>query len=176
MSISAMNSTMYLEFSLSVSVPCIFNFIDYKKESSTISVSGKTIREIETKLNTYARQIATWCSENKMAVNVEKTKSLLTRTHQKRSKLKRNQQDQTIEVKMNEQQLRQIDQQKLLGVVIDQDLIWNDQVNSVCNIVSHNLALFRKIKSYLCCIKTSYKSILATAVWFGGILQRCPHC
>ena len=39
--------------------------------------------------------------------------------------------------------------QKLLGVVIDQDLTWNDQVKSVCNTVSRNLALFRRIKSYL---------------------------
>ena len=40
-------------------------------DDSTVSVSGKTSKEIETKLNTSARQIATWCSENKMAVNVE---------------------------------------------------------------------------------------------------------
>ena len=118
-------------------------------DDSTVSVSGKTIKEIETKLNTSARQIAMWCSENKMAVNVEKTKSLLVTTQQKSSKLKRNQQDQTIEVKINEQPLLQIDQQKLLGVVIDQNLTWNDQVKSVCNTISRNLALFRRIKSYL---------------------------
>ena len=32
-SISAVNSTMYLEFSLSVSVVCILDFIDYKKNT-----------------------------------------------------------------------------------------------------------------------------------------------
>ena len=37
-------------------------------DDSTISVSGKNIKEIETKLNISARQIATWCSENKMEV------------------------------------------------------------------------------------------------------------
>ena len=35
------------------------------------------IEEIETKLNTSAKQIATWCKENKMAVNVEETKTFL---------------------------------------------------------------------------------------------------
>ena len=50
---------------------------------------------------------------------------------------------------MNEQPLLQIDQQKLLGVVIDQGLPWNDQVKSVCNTISSNLALFRRIISYL---------------------------
>ena len=87
--------------------------------------------------------------QNKVAVNVEKTKCLLVTTQQKRSKLKRNQQDQAIEVKMNEQPLLQTDQQKLLGVVIDQDLTWNDQIKSVCNTISCSLALFRRNKSYL---------------------------
>ena len=118
-------------------------------DDSTVSVSGKTIKEIETKLNTSARQIATWCSENKIAVNVEKTKSLLVTTQQKRSMLKRNQQDQAIGVKMNGQPLLQIHKQKLLGVVIDQDLTWNVQVKNICNTVSRNLAPFRRIKSYL---------------------------
>ena len=51
-------------------------------DDCTVSVSGKTIKEIETKLNTSARQIATWCSENKMAVNVEK-QSLFWSRHSK---------------------------------------------------------------------------------------------
>ena len=59
-------------------------------DDSTISVSGKTIKEIETKLNISARQIATWCSEKQDGCHVEKTKSLLVTTQQKRSKLKRN--------------------------------------------------------------------------------------
>lgn len=41
-------------------------------DDRTVSVSGKTIKEIETKLNTSAREIATWCRENK----VEKTRSM----------------------------------------------------------------------------------------------------
>ena len=51
-------------------------------DDSTVSVSGKTISEIETKLNTSARQIAMWCSDNKMAVSVEK-KNLFWSRHSK---------------------------------------------------------------------------------------------
>ena len=50
---------------------------------------------------------------------------------------------------MNEQPLLQIHQQKLLGVIIDQDITLNDQVKHVWNTVSRNLALLRRIKSYL---------------------------
>ncbi len=57
-------------------------------DDSTVSVSGKTIKDIEKKLKTSARQIATWCKENKVALNIEKTKSLLLTTQQKRSKPK----------------------------------------------------------------------------------------
>ena len=57
-------------------------------DDSTVSVSSKTIKEIEIKLNITARQIATWCSENKMAVNVEKSESRLVTTQQKRLELK----------------------------------------------------------------------------------------
>ena len=43
-------------------------------DDSTVSVSVKFIKEIETKLSTPARNIATLCSENTMPINVEKIK------------------------------------------------------------------------------------------------------
>ena len=39
-------------------------------DNSIVSVSAKTIKEIETKLNTSGRQIATWCCDNKMAFDI----------------------------------------------------------------------------------------------------------
>ena len=46
----------------------------------TISITGKTTEEIEDKLNIFARKIAARCSENTMAVNIDKTKTLLVTT------------------------------------------------------------------------------------------------
>ena len=83
-----------------------------------------------------------------MTVNVYKTKTLLITTQQKRSKLKRiyQDQDQILKVTMNEQSFLQIQEKKLIGVVIDQDFTWKIHVSRVCNVVKCNLALLRRFK------------------------------
>ena len=53
------------------------NNVDMYADDSTISVCGKSIQKIQRKLNNYLQKISNWCDENRMVVNVEKTKIMI---------------------------------------------------------------------------------------------------
>ncbi len=43
-------------------------------DDSTIYVTGKTIEQLESKLNIDLKNVQIWCQKNRMAVNAEKHK------------------------------------------------------------------------------------------------------
>ena len=53
-------------------------------DDSTLNTNGKPVSEIEVKLNADLDQVSSWCEENGMTMNAEKTKAMLITTRQKR--------------------------------------------------------------------------------------------
>ena len=97
--------------------------IDMYADDSTVHKSWKTIQDIEQNLNSDMKAISDWCSENKMVINTTKTKSMLITTKQRRSHL-----IETLTIKVNDQVLEQTDHEKLLGVVVDENLDWKHHI------------------------------------------------
>ena len=121
------------------------NPIDMFADDSTLHCSGKTIPELETKLNIDMENTRKWCTQNKMAVNETKTKTMLITTYQKETVMKAN----SINVTYQGANLENVESEKILGVQIDKHLTWENQVNNVCKKVSKGIALLRRIKAYL---------------------------
>ncbi len=88
--------------------------LDMYADYSTIHVSGKTIDELESKLNIDLKNVQIWCPKNRMAVNAEKTKVMLVTTYQRETKL------QTFEIKVNfnNTMLENVNSEKLLGSLL----------------------------------------------------------
>lgn len=49
-------------------------------DDSTLNSSGKSVSEIEAKLNADLNQTSTWCNENGMITNIQKTNAMLITT------------------------------------------------------------------------------------------------
>lgn len=114
-------------------------------DDATESVFANTVMEVETKLQEKANDIETWSSDNKMVVNVDKTKTMLISNNQKlRTLTNRN-----LIVKVGEKTVEQVSHEKLLGIQIDEALTWDDQVKQVRKQVLYKLYILRKIKDYL---------------------------
>ncbi|MEW8547445.1 MAG: reverse transcriptase family protein [Candidatus Thiodiazotropha sp.] len=86
-----------------------------------------------------------WCKENGMVLNTDKTKVMLITSRQKRANLK----DKNISLKYNDFDLKITCSDKILGVHIDENLMWNDQFQFLTRKVSSNLWLLSQIRSYL---------------------------
>ncbi len=103
---------------------------DMYADDSTLTAQAKTTYELGEKLSSDAAKVSTCCQENHMAANTTKTKVMLDTTWQKnRASLPEN--ERKLKVKMNRTYLENVESEKLLGVVINQNLSWESHINGV---------------------------------------------
>jgi hypothetical protein len=112
-------------------------------DDTTIEVQG-TLSTVQTSLQSALADIDQWCGRNHMVLNPLKTKSMLISTRQKHQ-LSTN----TLTLKLSDSNIEQVNEHKLLGVVIDNSLRWNAHIDSLCKRVSKNLFLLSKLQSVI---------------------------
>ena len=95
-------------------------------DDSTITVRGKEIHFVKEHLSNEAVRTNNWCYENGMALSFEKTKAMFILSKAKESRLAETEID--INININGTQIKNTKQEKLLGVVIDNNLMWHSQV------------------------------------------------
>jgi hypothetical protein len=119
--------------------------LDLYADDSTLNASGKTIEEVEIKLNLDLEKIHLWCKNNKMVLNTSKTKVMFITTYQKLTHLPKS----DLNVTYNNVNLENVQSEKLLGVVVDNRLTWQDHVGKTYKTIGTNIALMRRILKYL---------------------------
>lgn len=87
-----------------------------------------------------------WCEANVISINVQKTKAMLITTSQKRS---HSALDLKLKITVGNQCVPCSDEEKLLGVVVNKNLDWSEQVKQVCNSLKYRLRILKEIRSYL---------------------------
>ena len=80
-----------------------------------------------------------------MVLNTAKTKCMLITTKQRQHHLRNNQ----LAITLNDQELQQVKQHKVIDVVVVEKLQWREHVNGAFKKVSTTLVLFRRIKHVL---------------------------
>ena len=117
--------------------------VDMYADDTLIYVSNHNVNEIENCLNEDLVSLTKWLDNNLMKANVSKTKVMLLGTPNKTSKCNH------INVLMNGTAVENVNTFKYLGVTIDANLKWNDQVKNICRKVSNSLGIMRRIKQYV---------------------------
>ena len=116
-------------------------------DDSTITVHGKEIHFVKKHLSNEAVRTNNWCYENGMALSFKKTKAMLILSKAKESRLTETEID--INININGTQIKNTKQEKLLGVLIDNNLTWHSQVKKVKQTIAFKLSILRKIRHYL---------------------------
>ncbi len=131
--------------------------LDMYADDSTIHVTGKTIEELESKLNIDLKHLQIWCQKNEIAVNAEKTKVKLVTTYQRETKL----QTSEIKVNFNNTMLVNVNFEKLLGVIIDKHLSRKHHIDKTAKALSNSIAFLKGIRKSLPCQSrlTFYKTL-----------------
>ena len=80
-----------------------------------------------------------------MVINTEKTKIMLITSRQKRQNLQKS----VLSLTYNNMDIKMTACDKILGVYVDENLLWNEQFNHISKKLSTNLWLLSKIRSYL---------------------------
>ena len=86
-------------------------------------------------------EVQDWCNKNKMVINPTKTKSMLIGSRQKLQQIHN-----CLDVCIDDKQIQQETEHKLLGVTIDHNLAWHSHVEVTCKTLARKLFLLSRLK------------------------------
>ena len=119
----------------------LFKFTLFADDTS-LYYSCKNTLNLEHKINAELSQISNWLSANRLSLNVGKSK-LLFYTNKNRRILK------DIKIKINNEELNEVDEAKYLGVTMDNKLNWNAHLNNTKLRLSKGISMLAKIRHYI---------------------------
>ena len=116
---------------------------DMYADDSSQYYAGQSVDEVSNHLNEQIKPVTNWISANSMALNVEKTETMIM--HAKHRKLDIS----TYNLNINGKEIKVVNSHKLLGHHIDNKFLWNIHVNKLCSKLQSRLFLLKKIKHLL---------------------------
>ncbi len=121
------------------------NSTDLYADDTTISDISFSKDILQQNLQHSLDILETWCKENGMVLNTEKTKVIFITTPQKRTKMGNIQ----LNVNYKNVSLKLTTGDKLLGVHIQDNLKWDTHINSIKRKIASNIWLLSKIKYFI---------------------------
>ena len=100
---------------------------------------------IERNLQIALNKLHIWCKNNGMVLNAAKTKVMLITTNQKRRGLNK----EGLNLKYKDDTLQTTSNEKILGVFVDNNLLWSEHVKHITKKIASNIWLQSKIKIFL---------------------------
>ena len=113
-------------------------------DDSNLTASSNDLYRLQTILNSELNNINQWLVANKLTLNVDKTEYMIIGTRQKSNHLSHN-----MEVHIGEKKLKQVTSKKVLGVTIDNQLSWEEQVDNISKKVSQGIGVVRRAKLFV---------------------------
>ena len=114
-------------------------------DDTTLYVSGTSLNDIQFKLQEDLIALKNWIQDNRLHLNVGKTKLMILGSKQRLRSLNND----TIYIEYDGNPIERCSSIKCLGVIIDENLLFHDHVDSVCKKVFAGLAVLRRIKPFI---------------------------
>ena len=143
----------------------ISSSIELYADGTTITAQGKSLNEVEFKLEEGANKVSRWYRENRMAINCIKTKVMLMSTSKRLSILP----SPNLNIKIDDVCLENVGHYRILGVTVDSNLPWQDHSHNVYITICKNLALLKRIRHFL-------PLHTRIAYYNAHILSRATYC
>ena len=113
-------------------------------DDSALYTSNEDINLINHNLQDSLNKTNTWCSKNSMVIHPEKTKSMIIATRQRQQLTKP-----ALNLTLGTSNIEQVREHKMLGVILDTELTWNQQLEFTIKKLSRNVFLLTKLKQYV---------------------------
>ena len=130
----------YLPLALQKSV-----VVDLYADDTTFYDFQSDVFQLETNLQRALNLLHIWCQQNGMVLNTDKTKVMLITSRQKRLTL----QNPGLSFRYSDIDIKMTPSEKILGVHVVDNLMWNNHCQHVSKKISSYLWLLSKIRSYL---------------------------
>ena len=104
---------------------------------TSILFADKSLNTIEQKVNYEMKNVSEWLLANKLSLNVSKSNFLIVRPHKN---------NRIINLKINDENLKQEAFSKYLGVLIDEKLNWKQHINQLNTKISKSIGILYKLR------------------------------
>ena len=141
-------------------------YLDIYADDSPVHTANKSKTVVQTRLQTSATDFKNWCLRNDMIVNIVKTSTMTAGTRQILNH------NDALEMYMDGELLLAVDNQKLLGVVIDKHLTFDIQIDNVCLNITHRITLLKLLSKYIdkTSLNTYYNSYILPLFDYGCMI------
>ena len=116
---------------------------DLYADDTTVYTHSNNIDTIEASLQSEIESTKTWSKKNNMDIHTAKTACMLVGTKKRLSD------SCTLDIKIDDETIKHVSKQKLLGVYIDENLTWSSHIDHLCSIVSSKITLLRQLATYV---------------------------
>ena len=111
-------------------------------DDRNVTISAKNAEDLEEKLNNELNNVHNWLLANKLTVNVDKSEYMLIGSWQRLAGI-----DSEPIINIGEKNLRRVSKTKSLGIFIDENLNWNDQIDNISKKASKGIGILRRAKN-----------------------------
>ena len=113
-------------------------YLDLYADDATVHASGKKQNVVELKLQTGTDDLKNWC----LSIHIGKTSLMTAGSRQAVGNI-------SMEIFIDGEIIKEVENQKLLGVIIDKTLSWDKQIDAVCLNVTRRITLMKLLSNYL---------------------------
>ena len=112
-------------------------------DDTNLTINGSSLDEVENKLNIELEKVHQWLVTNKLTLNKEKTEYMIIGSRQRLEKIEND-----PEIKFEGAYVKRVKHTKTLGIIVDEQLQWKDQIESIITKVSKGIGMLRRMKKY----------------------------
>jgi hypothetical protein len=105
-------------------------------------------KELQRRLNFDLELMHNWLLTNKLTLNKDKTEYMLIGSHQRLSTIETD-----LILEFGDTKIKQVKHAKSLGIIIDEQLLWKNQIEAISGKVSKGIGMLRRLKN--CVPKTT---------------------
>jgi hypothetical protein len=126
-----------------------------RSDNTNIFISAKNIDNLKTLMISALKDVFTWCRDNFLTINSDKTCYTLF------SGGKKTIHDQLNNIKVGDSVIKRVKSATYLGVTLDENLSWSDHINKLCNSLT-KIGMHLKLLKIAYQIKTKCSCIMLT--------------
>ena len=133
-------------------------------DDTYLSLYGQNIQSLEKSANLEMKKISRWFSANKLTLNVSKSKFMIIKRKNNKSK--------EFQLKYNGKKMERCSFYKYLGVYIDEQLNWKKHVDYLCEKLSKMSGMFAKLR-HICdmnLLKTIYYALVESHLQYCNLI------
>ena len=116
-------------------------------DDNVLYTSGLSFINTKNDLQESIDEASKWYRNNHLPVNTVKTVSMISASSRKIRELQ--EQNVSLDLKLNEASLKQVPECLYLGLCLDSSLNWNSQVQKICKSVYYKLFVLNKLRKYM---------------------------